>query len=311
MEKQNKTQIEVELFLEYCLKQKKLQELTTIAQYKDDLYKFLNIIDFDYSKSINTIKIEDIDNYINIIYAKNYKKASYNKKIVTLKSLYNFLENKEFITKNIMRTYSTQSAKPSIKSRRCLTKEEIKDVLDNCNKKRNKMIIQLLLYTGFRVGELINLKVNDIMLKSNVLRVISGKGDKDRVVPINENVDLLQLLNDYIEIERKQSLVKFKLNNKTFPYVFISNNGTQLTEKNINNMIKVQCSQAKVENYYEITPHNLRHTFATDLYNNGVDLLTISRILGHESVATTQLYIGASEEDMKKAVNKCWIKESK
>lgn len=305
----NKIQIEVERFLEYCLKEKDRSVETTIKQYKTDIYEFLNIIEFDYGKTIDTITMQDIDRYISVLHARKYSSATYNKKISTLKSFYNYLEKRDYIIQNLMRKYDTRKIQTQAKNKRSLSDSELERLLDNCKTPRNKMIIQLLAYSGMRVSELIKLKLKDIMWESEVLRVVNGKGGKDRIIPMNENLKLLEYLKDYIENIRNKKIIEFNLNNKVYPYVFISNNGTQLAEKNINYMLKAECKAVKIENFDEIHPHTMRHTFATNCIREGMGIETLAQIMGHSDISTTSGYAVINEEDMKKAVNKCWIKK--
>ncbi|MCX8159204.1 MAG: tyrosine-type recombinase/integrase [Candidatus Pacearchaeota archaeon] len=165
-----------------------------------------------------------------------------------------------------------------------LTKEEVKKLIDSSDNEKSRLIISMLYSSGLRVSELVNLKVEDLNLKERVGWVRKGKGAKDRVFVISENLarDLESFLKD-----------------KNFQYVFSKEK--PLTTRNIQKIIKGTKIRAGITK--RVTPHTLRHSFATHLLEHGTDIRVIQTLLGHSSLNTTQVYTHVSSEQLKKIAN--------
>ena len=153
---------------------------------------------------------------------------------------------------------------------------------------RDKLILELLFVTGIRVSELVNIKINDINLYNREIKIF-GKGSKERIVIFSTNC--LNNLNNYLK-ERD------KINKKNSNYLILNKNGGKISTTSIRNILnKIKLiSGAKTK----ITPHMLRHTFATDMLNNGADLVSVKKLLGHESLDTTSIYTHVTNEQVKK-----------
>ena len=184
-----------------------------------------------------------------------------------------------------------------------LEREEIQNMLkihENStilHEVRNRLIINLLYATGLRVSELTNLKLSDINFKEEYLDII-GKGDKERLVPIDP--DVLHDLQDYIERYRTTQTISPESSN----YVFLSDTrGKKLTRQFIFKMLRETALQAGITK--NVHPHILRHSFATELLRAGASLIAVKEILGHVSVATTEIYINLNTQDLKKTLQKC------
>ena len=150
-------------------------------------------------------------------------------------------------------------------------------------------MLELMYSSGLRVSELINLKLNDISLDEDVVRIL-GKGSKERIVPIGDCAK--EALNNYINIYRKDL---FK-NNRS-DYLFLSKNGTKLSRQYFFKLIKKQSSLNNINK--NISPHTLRHSFATHMLNYGADLRSIQELLGHSDISTTQIYTHISQSKIK------------
>jgi len=178
-----------------------------------------------------------------------------------------------------------------------LDKKEVTSLLEIPNKrykngKRNKAILSLMVNTGLRVSEVSGLKNKDINIKEGKLRVINGKGSKDRDLTIG-NKQTLELLREYNKIRPKGD------------YFFISleqdNTGKQLAIRYLQTMVKSYSLRAKIQK--NVSPHSLRHTFATEFYRETKDIETLRKILGHSDISTTQIYITLANIDVEKAMN--------
>jgi len=165
-----------------------------------------------------------------------------------------------------------------------LTKDEVRSVIDSADNEKSRLIISLLYSSGLRVSELVNLKVSDLDFKENIGWVRKGKGNKDRLFTLSQN-----LVND----------VKKYLEGRQHEYVF--SKSKPLTTRNIQKIIHGVKKRAGINK--KVTPHTLRHSFATHLLESGVDIRKIQVLLGHSSLNTTQLYAHVSSEEIKKIAN--------
>lgn len=174
-----------------------------------------------------------------------------------------------------IKTPKIHAALPSV-----LTKEEVKKVIDCAGTNKSRLIIQMLYSSGVRVSELVNLKWANLELDEKVAWVRSGKGSKDRMIILSESV-----------------VKSFKQIPKVSEYIFPGRNGA-LTTKNIQKLVKLAASHAGINK--KVTPHTLRHSFATHLLENGTDIRVIQELLGHSNLQTTQIYTHVSSEQKKK-----------
>ena len=174
-----------------------------------------------------------------------------------------------------------------------LTYEEVDKLLDinitDSFSARNKAILELMYASGLRISETINLKLYDIDLENDILRVF-GKGSKERIVPIGTIAvnDLNKYINEY-----REKMLKNKKND----YLFLNNHGNKITRQGLFKNLKSLLKEKGIEK--DVSPHTLRHSFATHLLNNGADLRSIQELLGHSSIKTTQIYTHVSSEHLK------------
>lgn len=275
----------IEKYFDYLKYERKLSD-NTIASYKNDLKTF----DTFFKSKILNITTEDIQKYLKHI--KDLTARSIAHQITVINSLYQFLISDGYITKNPCE--NIKNPKITKKLPTYLTEEEIDKLLDinlvNAYAYRNKAMLELLYATGLRITELLNLKLNDIDLHNALVRVV-GKGKKERIVPINDIA--IKYVRIYVNEYRKE-LLKDKIND----YIFISNASTQMTRQGFFKIIKTECKNKLITK--EISPHTLRHSFATHLLSNGADLRIIQDLLGHEDISTTQIYTHVVNESLKK-----------
>lgn len=269
----------------YLLSEKHLSD-NSIFFYCEDIMLFLKYI----NKDITSIIKEDIYNYLAYLDKMKYSVYSVARKISSLKSFYIFL-NKHYQIKNIIN--DIEMPKYYKKLPTILTIEEI-DKLLNINlvsayDYRNKAMLELMYATGLRVSELVNLDINSINLEKKYVRCI-GKGSKERIVPIGD------VACNYISIylnEYRDKLTKKRLCES----LFLNNHGNTITRQGFFKMLKEQCIKVGIDK--NISPHMLRHSFATHLLNNGADLRSIQIMLGHSNLSTTQIYTNVSNDILK------------
>ena len=272
-------------YMNYLIIERQLSS-NTIDAYKRDLYSFFNYV----KKKYNNITKEDITNYIKYLNSELNPK-SVNRHIVTLKNYFNFLEKNSMININPCEDITGLKTKKSIP--RVLSEEDIDKLLDinptNAFEYRNKAMLELMYSSGLRVSELLNLNVNDIDFDLNIVRIF-GKGSKERIMPINEIAT--SFLYDYINIYRK-TLLKNKIND----ILFLNSRGEKLSRQGFFKILKEIAREKGIKK--ELSPHTLRHSFATHLLNHGADLRSIQTMLGHENIETTQIYTHVSNNMVK------------
>ncbi len=265
-------------YMNYLIIERQLSN-NTIDAYKRDLYSFFNYA----KKGYKSVTKTDIINYISSL---DIDPKSINRHIVTLKNYFNFLEKNSMINTNPCEDITGLKTKKSIP--RVLSEEDINKLLDidpkNAFEYRNKAMLELMYSSGLRVSELLNLNVNDIDFDLNIVRIF-GKGSKERIMPINEIAT--SYLYEYINIYRK-TLLKNKVND----ILFLNSRGEKLSRQGFFKILKEIARDKGIKK--ELSPHTLRHSFATHLLNHGADLRSIQTMLGHENIETTQIYTHVS-----------------
>ena len=276
----------IEEFIDYLRFEKKYSE-NTISSYKRDLNKINSYLKKDFIKLTKA----DIQKYIQNL-SKNESSNTISRTISSLKSFYKFLEINKYTNTNPLTTnINTKTAR---KLPKVLSEEEVNKLLDiNLNNDfdyRNKAMLELMYSSGLRVSELINLTVNDVDLKNSLVRIF-GKGSKERIVPLNDYAT--EALNNYILYHRPK-LFKQKENN----YLFLNNHGNQMTRQGFFKTLKKITKEKGIKS--ELSPHTLRHSFATHLLKYGADLRSIQELLGHSDISTTQIYTHITNEMLEK-----------
>lgn len=276
----------IEEFIDYLRFEKKYSE-NTISSYKRDLNKMNLYLKKDFIKLTKA----DIQKYIQDL-SKNKNSNTISRTISSLKSFYKFLEINKYTNTNPLTTII--SPKTARKLPKVLSEEEVNKLLDiNLNNDfdyRNKAMLELMYSSGLRVSELINLTVNDVDLKNSLVRIF-GKGSKERIVPLNDYAT--EALNNYILYHRPK-LFKQKENN----YLFLNNHGNQMTRQGFFKTLKKIAKEKGIKS--ELSPHTLRHSFATHLLKYGADLRSIQELLGHSDISTTQIYTHITNEMLEK-----------
>ncbi|MBD5431004.1 site-specific tyrosine recombinase XerD [Lactobacillus agrestimuris] len=284
---------QIEDYLRFVQLERGLSNNTVVA-YRQDLSEFLDFLNQEGFKTWPT-EATDIDAFL--ARQKDLHKAtsSISRLISSLRKFYQWLARQ-----NIQKLNPMIEIDPPKKEKRlpvALTEKEINDLLSqpDTDKKlgiRDKALLETLYATGMRVSELINLKLENIHDDLRLIKVF-GKGSKERLIPIS-NV-ALEWINVYEEKVRDPLLLK---KGKSNEYLFLNNRGTQLTRQAVWQIIKRYCLLAGIEK--DVTPHTLRHTFATHLLENGADLRVVQEILGHSDISTTQIYTNLTQKHILK-----------
>lgn len=274
----------------YLITVKYMNENTSVSSYIEDLYKYLEYMESQNINSALNIKHEHIINYLKYLDNNNYMVTSITRKIVSIKLFHKYLNNKYNIEDVSIRV---QHPKFYRKLPNILSIEEVDNLLNIKMKTpfdyRNKAMLELMYSSGLRVSELVDLKLSDINLEEGYVRCF-GKGKKERIVPIGEIA--LDYLKKYIYEFRNNMLKGYYTEN-----IFLNNHGKKMTRQGFFLIIKKIAEEKKINK--NITPHMLRHSFATHLLNNGADLRTIQEMLGHSNISTTQIYTNVSMDILK------------
>ena len=274
-------------FLRYLLIDKNYSN-NTINSYKLDLEKFCKFLN---NINVNSIKTEDLKEYIKYLNDNSLNDKSISRSISCLKSFYKYLLIEKIVENNISDSLFLPKQKKSLP--KVLTIDEVNLLLDitlNDNfDYRNKAMLELMYATGLRVSELINLKMFDIDLTNDLLRTL-GKGSKERVIPIGECASYYLKL--YINNYRNSLLIKGNSD-----YLFINNHGVNMSRQGFFKIIKKIAKEKGINK--DISPHILRHSFASHMLKYGADLRSIQELLGHSDISTTQIYTHITNEELK------------
>lgn len=273
-------------FNQYLLLEKKYSS-NTADSYKEDLEHFARYFK---NKSLKQIAKQDINTYISYL-TNDLSTKSLSRHISCLKTFYKYLLLDGYIKENPVGHLT--SPKISKNLPRTLTEEEVVKLLDvnltDDYSYRNKAMLELMYSSGLRVSELINLKVNDIDFNMSLVRIF-GKGSKERVVPIGDYA--LEALDKYINLHRASLLKK-----EATDYLFLNSRGSKMTRQAFFKIIKKQAFIAGIKT--DLSPHTLRHSFASHMLKYGADLRTIGELLGHADISSTQIYTHISNETLK------------
>ena len=284
----------IDSFLEYLQFEKKYSK-HTIKAYKNDLNSFKDFILTKYNQNYLTdVNYSQIRSWIVYLVDKKVINKTINRKVSTLKSFYKYLQKIEQIDVNPLIKH--KALKIAKKVQVPFTLNEVNSVINILNKNlsfvdvRNKLIVELFYSTGIRRIELINLKTIDVNLTNKTIKVL-GKRNKERYLPLLDSV--IKTLKIYLELrkEYKSNVVE----------LFITEKGNKIYETLVYRIINSYFSQ--VSSKEKKSPHILRHSFATHLLNEGAELNSVKELLGHSSLASTQVYTNNSLELIKKVYN--------
>lgn len=272
-------------YLNYLQVVKKYSECTILG-YKEDLLEL-----YDFKNDVLCYGEEDVRDYLEYLYSRGLSRNTISRKLSSIRSFYRYMEDEGKVFSNYFKEVSNPRKNgrlPKYAHDNDLEKMFHAFPMDDAYGQRNTLILEMLYATGVRVSELVNIRVRDINLYDKTIHIL-GKGRKERVVFFGSYCEdvLRKYLNDgYL-----------KLNQKGSEYLFLNKNGEMLSSRYVREVIDQAVLRCGVD--YHISPHMLRHTFATDMLNNGADLMTVKELLGHSSVNTTGIYTHVSNERLK------------
>lgn len=267
-------------FLTFCQIEKGLTSIT-IEDYRLDFSNYEKC--FPEIKSVEDISIDDLSNFVIFLSLNGLKTTSIRRKLSTIKSFYSFLEEENLASNIVDKDVSVQKIAKNLP--KFLTKNEIQKLL-NATKKGDEdvfayAVLNLLFSSGIRVSELVNLKLKNFKIEEKLL-MVTGKGIKDRYVPLRD--EAIFAINDYLK--KVRNLIPRPLIDKEI--LFLNKNGRKYNRNSIYYLVRKYASIANIQK--EISPHVLRHTFATVLINNGASVRHVQEMLGHKNVSTTEIY---------------------
>lgn len=259
----------------------------TLEAYKNDLIGFFDY--FQNVENLDEIKRNNFSEYTMFLASNNISSSSITRKLASIKGFFKYISANREIKSNP--ALSITSPKIPKRLPKVISSDEIKTILKNNMTIKEKAVFELLYATGLRVSELVNLEIKNIDLKNNLIKT-TGKGSKERFVPVGKKAKAA--LNEYLKQRELILKTGFGSNHKENS-IFINDNGKKITRQWVYNFIKKQGELI----HKHISPHTIRHSFATHLLENGADLRAVQELLGHSSVVTTQLYTHISKKRLK------------
>jgi integrase/recombinase XerD len=292
----SKLQERINAFLEF-LRVEKGYSNNTIAAYRNDLTQFgEHMLDEAGSDEVDwgEVNKEAIINYILDLKDREYASSTVARKVAAIKSFFHFLASEDIVADDPTATLDS----PKVKKRLpvTLSYEEVNRLLaapggsDTTKTLRDRALLELLYATGMRVTEIVSLDLEDINLASATVRVTRGKGGKERIIPIHARA--VEALDAYLNKARLQLL-----KDASERALFLNHRGERLTRQGLWLIIKYYVREAGIAG--EVTPHTLRHSFATHLLNGKADLRHVQELLGHANISTTQIYTHLSTDRLR------------
>ncbi|QVY67525.1 tyrosine-type recombinase/integrase [Polaribacter sp. Q13] len=286
----------IDAFLEYLSLEKKYS-IHTVTAYKNDLISFRDFLESEYGQeNLLEVHYPQIRSWIVSLVDSKISNRTINRKVSSLKSFFKFLQKTKQIEGNPLSKHKALKTEKRVQVP--FTSKEINAVITqieieadtNFTAIRNKLIVELFYSTGIRRAELINIKERDVSLSDKTIKVL-GKRNKERFIPLLNSV--IQTVNKYLELKQEFSIGLDEL--------FITEKGNKIYETLVYRIINTYFSQ--VSSKEKKSPHILRHSFATHLLNEGADLNSVKELLGHSSLASTQVYTQNSLDIIKKVYN--------
>ena len=289
----------IEDFLNYCIFEKGLSDRTKIS-YKNDLDVYEEFLKKRQITNVNNISSDDIKDFLKVRSDEETTTIAHN--LTVIKNFHKYLLKEKLVKEDVSEFIERPKLKKSLP--KALSPEDIDNLLDikldTPFDYRNKAMLELMYGCGLRVSELINLEMNDIDITNCLIRIL-GKGSKERDIPLGEYS--IYYLNEYIE--RRPLLLKKKPCNK----LFLNNHGLGMTRQGFFKNLKAILEDKGLNP--NISPHTLRHSFATHLVNRGADLRSVQEMLGHSDISTTKIYTKVSDEKVIDDYNEYHLRSKK
>ncbi len=281
---------EVNDYLDYLQYEKNYSKYT-ILNYKDDIEEFIDYIESE-GLEFKDIVYSDIRFYL--MYLKDNKhddNSSIDRKLSSLRGFYKYLANNNIVQTNVFSLVN--GVKKAKKLPRFFEYNELEELFNACNLdnalgQRDRLILEMLYATGVRVGELVNVKIEDIDESSRTILIL-GKGNKERYVTYGD------YCSEILDLYLKEGYAKLNINNS--PYLFLNSKGGRISDRGVRYILDQIIKKTSIKK--NISPHMIRHSFATHLLNAGADLLSVQKLLGHESIKATQIYTHVTTDRLK------------
>lgn len=276
-----------------------IKDVKDFAKYLKDNKLASSLVDVKRSRTCSY--------YVSELVKKGYEARSINRKISSLRTFYNYLVKEGIIDLNYFK--EVENVKTPKKLPTFVDETDMYTILDSIDTKtdlgfRNRVLLELLYATGMRISEVCSLEISQLNFYNNTIKV-NGKGKKDRIVILYDSI--ANDLKRYVDYTRS-NLLSIS-GNTEIRNVFINYKGTILTTRGVRKIINTVIDHCAVNKH--ISPHMIRHSFATALLNNGADLRIVQELLGHENLQTTQIYTHVSTENMKNAFEKAFPRAKK
>ena len=289
----------IERYLQFLLVEHGVQA-TTLLDYQEDLKIFLS--DFPDKQTTDDFLPSDPNDFVLLEAGKGRSSASIARRLSCILGFYRFLAQEGIILDTADKVERPKAAKrlPTV-----LSVEQIESLLEAPDMKkdsgiRDRAMLETMYASGLRVSELCNLKVSEISIQHKVIKVLHGKGDKERSVPISSFA--LEYLQEYLDGPRKRFL-----EGKSSPYVFLNRQGKPISRIYFFQQVKAYAKDVGIEE--NVSPHTLRHCFATHLLENGAELRAVQEMLGHAHLSTTQIYTHVSSKRIISAYDRLFGKK--
>lgn len=289
----------IEDFLNYCIFEKGLSDRTKIS-YKNDLDVYKEYLKSKHINNINKISSDNIKDFLKERNDEETTTIAHN--LTVIKNFHKYLLKEKLVKSDVSEFIERPKLKKSLP--KALSPEDIDNLLDikldTPFDYRNKAMLELMYGCGLRVSELINLEINDIDMTNCLIRIL-GKGSKERDIPLGEYS--IYYLKEYLD--RRSLLLKKKTCNK----LFLNNHGLGMTRQGFFKNLKAILEEKGLNP--NISPHTLRHSFATHLVNRGADLRSVQEMLGHSDISTTKIYTKVSDEKVNEDYNEYHLRSKK
>ncbi len=273
---------DIDNYKNYLVFERRMAKNTT-SSYIRDLEGYKDYLEKERKKTnIDNVDKHDIESYLEYLNKNDYTTTSIARKLTAVKNFHKYL----FATNRLNKDEALTIERPKLRKAlpNVLTVEEVDLLLDIKTKTpfdyRNKAMLELLYGTGLRISEMLDLKLGDVDFENCIIRCF-GKGSKERIVPIGEYI--IDSLNNYLEYGRNRLL-----KNKVSDYLFLNNRGGRISRFSFFKILKALLREKGIKK--DVSPHSLRHSFATHMLENGADLRSIQELLGHSDIATTRIY---------------------
>lgn len=273
-------------FINYCTFEKGLSKRTA-ESYTNDLEVYEEFLDKRGITDVRDIRDSDIKDFLKVR-NDNDKTTTIAHNLTVIKNFHAYLLREQIVSKDVALLIERPKLRKSLPRTLSISDiDKLLDIeLDSIFDYRNKAMLELMYGVGLRVSEIVNLSVNDIDLTNCVIRIM-GKGSKERIVPLGEYS--IYYLNLYLD--RRREMLK---DNRTCDKLFLNNHGMGMTRQGFFKNLKQLLLEKGLNP--DVSPHTLRHSFATHLLNNGADLRSIQEMLGHSDIATTKIYTHVSDD---------------